>query len=346
MHQLYNKEKNMLSCWLSLMCFAVIIVIFIGGLTRLTESGLSITEWKPVSGIIPPIDSDSWSVEFEKYKQSPEYIKNNSGMSMTEFKSIYMLEFCHRLAGRIIGLLYVLPLIFFFLKGNITGRKAGAYIVVLILFLCQGAVGWYMVQSGLVSDPHVSHFRLASHLILAIFIYMILFWQLMNNSFDIMLLPSNKPLCGLSFWAILSIVLLLLQMILGAFVAGLQAGLVYNSFPLMGDSFVPHEISLTTLSLSSWSEPVFVQFIHRAVAYILFFVICIFSLQGIRLKNSKFSRLICYVMVALTFQIFTGIFTLICHVPIPLALLHQFGAVLLLSFLLWAWFLIQNSRSL
>ena len=344
MNQLYNGRNTAISIWLGFMCLAVIIMIFIGGLTRLTESGLSITEWNPISGIIPPTDDSSWNIEFDKYKQSPEYIKRNVGMDLEEFKSIYLLEFIHRIAGRVISLLYILPLMIFLIIGSLRVRDAGIYIIALVLLAMQGVMGWYMVKSGLVSNPYISHYRLAAHLMFAVFLYIIMFWQFMKNSFDIMLVSSKTKLSRVSFWCFISIILLLIQIMLGAFVAGLDAGLVYNSFPLMGESFIPYELSETSISLASFGDPVFVQFAHRIAAYILFVVICIFSVQALRFCNKKLSRVIIYVFLTLILQISLGIVTLTHNVLVPFALLHQFGAMLLLSCLLWACFLIKSSR--
>ena len=209
-----SSRNRFVSIWLLAMCTAVIFMIFIGGLTRLTDSGLSITEWNPVSGILPPFNSEAWEAEFGKYKQSPEYIKYNSGMSLTEFKSIYLLEFYHRIAGRVTSLLYLIPLIFFIAARKISRKDAGAYIFALILLAGQGVMGWYMVKSGLISDPHVSHFRLAAHLMLAVFLYIILFWQLIKNLFDPILLPSSISVAHQKFWCFASIVLLLIQMVM------------------------------------------------------------------------------------------------------------------------------------
>lgn len=343
MRELYNRQNRAISIWLNLMCLAVIIMIFIGGLTRLTDSGLSITEWNPVSGAMPPISDSAWELEFAKYKKSPEYLQHNLGMDITEFKPIYLLEFTHRIAGRATGLLYLLPLVFFLIKGHIRRRDMGIYSLATVLLAMQGFMGWYMVKSGLISDPHVSHYRLAAHLMLAVFLYMIIFWQRMKNSCDLMLLPAETNLSHTYFWCIVSILLILVQMMLGAFVAGLDAGLVYNSFPMMGDGFIPHEVSETSLNFLSFGEPVFVQFVHRIVAYILFITICVFCWQSINLGNSKCTRITIYIFLALILQMCLGIITLIYQVPIILALLHQLGAVLLLSCLLWACFLIKTS---
>lgn len=343
MNQFFNRQNNAVSIWLMLMCFVVIAMIFIGGLTRLTESGLSITEWNPISGIIPPMDDSSWSAEFDKYKKSPEYVKRNSGMNLEEFKSIYLLEFVHRVAGRVTSLLYVLPLIFFIFKGCFNSRETKLYIFALAILCMQGIMGWYMVQSGLVSNPYVSHYRLAAHLMLAVFLYMILFWQLMNNSFDLMLLPSDTNFRFVYFWCVVSIVLVLVQIILGAFVAGLDAGLVYNSFPMMGDGFIPHEIYTTGVSLASFDDPVFVQFIHRMTAYVLVVSVCVFCFYAMRLGNSKLTKVVASALFVLVLQISLGVSVLIYSVPVTLALIHQFCAILLLSYLLWACFLIKNS---
>jgi cytochrome c oxidase assembly protein subunit 15 len=336
-------RSKLISLWLAAVCVAIIFMIFIGGLTRLTDSGLSITEWNPISGILPPLDESSWDAEFGKYKHSPEYIKYNSGMSLEEFKSIYLLEFFHRIAGRLTSLLYLVPLLLLFGMGFIKIKESFPYLIALVLLGGQGVMGWYMVKSGLVLDPHVSHFRLAAHLMLAVFLYVIIFWQLMKNSFDIMLLPSGTSVCTPKFWCLFSIILLLIQVMLGAFVAGLDGGLVYNSFPLMGDSFVPHEVLESSISFASFSEPVFVQFVHRIVAYILFTVITIFCFSSLKLKSNKFSKSVFYVFVSLFLQMLAGIVTILYIVPIPIALIHQFGAMVLLSCLLWSYFLLRSS---
>ena len=192
MTQKLGKNNRYISIWLFIMCLAIIMMIFIGGLTRLTDSGLSMTEWKPISGIIPPISEDSWNIEFDKYKKSPEYIEYNNDMNVTEFKSIYLLEFFHRIAGRVTSLLYIIPLILFFSIGWLKDKEARIYIFALFILISQGIMGWYMVKSGLISDPHVSHYRLSVHLILAVFLYIIMFWQLLKNSFSSRILSANS----------------------------------------------------------------------------------------------------------------------------------------------------------
>ena len=363
MPSLYTNHNKHLAIWLKLMCLAVICMIFIGGFTRLTHSGLSITEWKPVTGILPPLNEEAWIQEFDQYKQSPEYIKVNKHMGLSEFKSIFWVEFIHRIAGRVTGILYLLPLVFFLINGAVRGKDVFIYVGGFILLVGQGFAGWYMVKSGLASDPHVSHFRLAIHLLLAVLLYALLFWQLMRSrhpehqpssrgaqsatwgsheiATDAIALRARAPRndasqSTLNHYLNLSLLLLLVQIVFGAFVAGLNAGLVYNEFPLMGETFIPHEVTLANISLQSFSEPVFVQFIHRITAYIVMIVIFIACFNGFKIKNPTLTKALFYLILALVFQVMLGISTLIYSVPLILALLHQLGAVIALSCLLWA----------
>ncbi len=342
MKDLSTKQNYYLTLWLRVMCAAIICMIFIGGLTRLTDSGLSITEWKPVTGILPPLTEASWISEFDKYKQTPEYIKVNNNMNLAEFKSIFWLEFIHRIAGRITGILYILPLMYFLYNKTISSAKIYIYLIGLILLISQGIAGWYMVKSGLISAPCVSHFRLAIHLLLAIALYALLFWQLIEQSFFKIPIGIKTNLVPLNIWLNICLVLLFIQITFGAFVAGLDAGLVYNQFPLMGDSIIPNEITFGTFGSNSFYDPVFVQFIHRILAYIVTLAILITCFIGFKIQNLLLSKVLIYLIIALIFQVMLGIFTLIYLVPITLALLHQIGAVILLSTLLWAKYLAVN----
>jgi cytochrome c oxidase assembly protein subunit 15 len=336
-----DKRDKIISAWLGMMCFCIVLMIFIGGVTRLTKSGLSITEWNPITGILPPLGEDSWNIEFEKYKSSPEYKNINFGISLDEFKSIYLIEFIHRIVGRITGILYVIPLLIFFLKGYIKQNELSIYLIGLGLFLSQGVMGWYMVKSGLVFDPHVSHYRLAAHLFLAVLLYTLFFWQFLKSKADIMLLPESVSVCSQKSWCMFAIIILFIQIIFGAFVAGLDAGRIYNEFPLMGGEFIPYELKISDLSLKSFSDSVFVQFIHRITAYFLSIIIVIFCIKGLKIGNKKFSSVLFYIFFSLIIQVLLGISTLIYNIPIELALLHQLGAILLLSSLIWAYFLLK-----
>ncbi|WPY00260.1 Heme A synthase [Candidatus Trichorickettsia mobilis] len=342
MLSLFNQhQKNYLIIWLSICSLMVILMIFLGGLTRLTNSGLSIVEWKPISGIIPPLTDNHWLEEFAKYQLSPEYLQLNNSMSLAEFKFIFWLEFVHRLAGRVTGLVYLLPLLYFYRQG-IIARTTKVYPIILLLFAVQGFIGWYMVKSGLEQMPYVSHFRLALHLIIAFIIYTLLFWQLMINSCkNKMILPGMnlqplRLLCGLS------LAMMYLQIIIGGLTAGLDAGLVYNSFPLMGTKFIAEEISISTIGFESLNDPVFIQFLHRSCAYLIIVTVSMIIFKLCYINNSKL-RIINYcIILALILQVSAGILTIIYAVPISLALIHQIGAVILLSCLLWCYYSISS----
>jgi cytochrome c oxidase assembly protein subunit 15 len=339
---LYNGRDRLVSLWLCVVCAAIICMIFIGGLTRLTHSGLSITEWNPVSGILPPLNETDWQNEFDKYKESPEYLSYNLGMSLSDFKPLYLIEFTHRIAGRITGLIYIIPLIFFLITKRIRGMEIAIHALVTGLFALQGVMGWYMVKSGLLSSPHVSHYRLAMHLSLAIIMYGILFWQLMKNSFDILLMPDRQKIRPVKILLIASLAVLFIQIIFGAFVAGLNAGLVYNTFPYMGDSFIPHEIYFTPISTKSFEEPVFVQFLHRTTAYALGILLITTCFYLYKMNNIKLNKCAASIFCSFALQLLAGIITLIYALPITVALIHQLGAVLLLSTVLWGLFLINS----
>ncbi len=325
------------------MCLAVVIMVFVGGLTRLTDSGLSITEWQPLSGIIPPISDTDWNREFASYKQSPEYKIYNYDMLLSEFKTIYWLEFIHRILGRLTVLLYIIPLVLFWFNNKIKKKDYFTYASVFGLFLLQGFIGWYMVKSGLVNKPDVSHYRLALHLMLAIFIYSILFWQLMREYFDIILVTKISVLKLPSILLIIAITLVILQIIIGAFVAGLNAGLVYNQFPLMGNHIIPVEFATWQFSLQLFADPVFVQFLHRTIAAILFLQISITVINLFLIDNNKLKMIAIYICLSLILQTLLGIITLVYQVPISFALLHQLGSILLLSMLFWGLFLVRNA---
>lgn len=330
-----------LKLWLIICCFLVISMIFIGGLTRLTDSGLSIVEWKPVTGIIPPLGEKDWQIEFNKYQASPQYQKINDTITLSEFKFIFWLEFIHRLLGRVTGLIYLLPLIFFYFKGKIKKDCILSHIIILALFFAQGFMGWYMVKSGLINQPYVSHFRLASHLIIAFVIYNLLFCQLMKSSFDILIISSKINLLKTKYLFLILIAATYLQVFLGGLVAGLDAGLVYNSFPLMGESFIPYQLFN---SLPSLSDPVFVQFIHRIGAYTICFITIILIINLLKVNHPKLTKVAYYIIFALLLQMALGVIVILYSVPITMALIHQLAAIFFLSCLLWGHFLICLSK--
>lgn len=341
--RLCGNDINRITKWLLTCCIMVVVMIIVGGITRLTDSGLSIVEWRPVTGILPPFSYDTWQAEFAKYKAFPEYNAVNYGMTLSKFKFIYLLEFVHRLLGRATGLIYILPLMYFYFKGIIKNRDILSYIIVLLLFCVQGFMGWYMVKSGLVNHPSVSHFRLAFHLIIAVIIYHLLFYKLVKNYCDILLIPSQTNLKLPLIFSIAAIAIIYVQIFLGALVAGLDAGLIYNSFPLMGGNFIPIEIKDNFISFKNWSDPVFVQFIHRLGAYSLSIIVIALIISLLKVKNPKLNKVEFYLSIALLIQLSTGVITLLYHVPIIAASMHQFFAIVLLSIVIWCYSLIKNS---
>jgi cytochrome c oxidase assembly protein subunit 15 len=328
-----NNPSKIIVYWLLTCAFMVMCMTGIGAVTRLTESGLSITEWNVVSGTIPPLNEAKWLEEFEKYKQFPEYIKKNQGMSLDEFKNIYFWEWFHRFWGRLIGLAYALPLIFFWVKGWIPQPDKPKYIGLLALGGLQACMGWIMVKSGLIDRPSVSHFKLAAHLSLALVIYSCLIWMALRNSN----FTKREISCGLRWHGFLSLGFVALTIIWGAFVAGLDAGMIYNSFPLMGGAFVPPEFGQTPFL----SDPASVQFTHRILAYATGLVVFLYGLRWMKHSPKVGIALSLWVIV----QIGLGIATLLTIVSIPLATLHQLGAVVLLTLIVMSLYRGSPSRA-
>ena len=263
MYTVNSKINNQLSIWLITMFWIVSIMIVVGGLTRLTDSGLSITEWQLFSGFFPPLNQNDWVLYFNLYKEIPEFKLQNFNMSMQEFKIIFWWEWAHRFLGRLIGIGFLIPLIYFSIKIKITNLFNLYFIFILICF--QGFIGWYMVSSGLVDRVDVSHFRLSVHLIIAFLILSLIFWNYLKIKISNNILNKINPLIPFFF-----LILIFLQIIFGAFVSGMDARKIYNSWPLMGNTYFPNDNSLKNLfKLSALSEPSLVQFIHRNLSYII-----------------------------------------------------------------------------
>ena len=332
-----NKQKP-IAIWLLICCALVFAMIIVGGVTRLTDSGLSIVEWQPIVGTIPPVTQNDWEVLLEKYRSTPQYQKINKGMSIDEFKGIFWWEYFHRLLGRLIGVMFFIPFVYFLIQKRIDRPLGVKLIGIFILGGLQGFMGWYMVMSGLVNDPHVSQYRLTAHLGLAIVIFAAMFWVALgilspkadNPDTDEKIRPLYKfsaGLAGLIFIMILS----------GGFVAGIRAGFAYNTFPLMNGHFIPPEIFM----LEPWYRNFFanmatVQFNHRLIAWILAFLVPLFWFKSKKYNLSETTRIACNLfLIMLVIQISLGISTLLYVVPIPLAASHQGGAVLLFAAALW-----------
>ncbi|MDF1730097.1 MAG: COX15/CtaA family protein [Minwuia sp.] len=318
--------------WLFIVAALVFIMVVVGGITRLTESGLSMTDWHPVTGWLPPLSDAAWQAEFDKYKAFPEYQKVNLGMTLDEFKMIYAWEFSHRLLGRIIGLAFFVPMAFFMLTGRIRRQEIPWFLFLLVAGGSQGALGWFMVQSGLVDRPDVSQYRLAAHLALAFSIYALLLWtawSLREEGRD------RQALSGMRTPAIILAALVLLQIVIGAFVAGINAGHIYNTWPLMDGALVPDGLFAGGPGLAAlFDDHLTIQFVHRILAYTLLGVAIWTMLRGRRVGGRAKSASM-GVMHAIILQILLGIATLVMVVPVWLGALHQATALLIWTAALW-----------
>ena len=325
----------------------IFIMAVIGAITRLTESGLSMTRWHAVSDMLPPLNDADWQTQFGAYQQSPEYHKLNNGMALDQFKNIYFWEWLHRLWGRLIGLVYALPMLYFVTKRRVPDWLKPRLVFFLFLGGLQGAIGWYMVKSGLIDEPRVSHYRLALHLGTAFVIFALLWRQAIEILHPRLSAPSPLiPYC-LKRHSVVAIVVASITMLWGVLVAGLDAGLIYNSFPLMGDHLMP----VDAWDLPIWwrnliDNPPLVQFIHRCLAMLTFVTV---GALGIRCLNKAWPttvrKLGIALLVMITLQVVLGITTLLTHVSIHVAAAHQAGALTVLAVLLWTnWEFIRYPR--
>ncbi|MDC0436881.1 COX15/CtaA family protein [Candidatus Pelagibacter sp.] len=314
-----------LKLWLITLFLLIISMVAVGGLTRLTDSGLSITAWELFTGILPPLNLNEWNNYFSEYKKIPEYKNVNFGMSLDEFKIIFYWEYAHRFLARIVGLFSILPLIFFTLKFSDNKFYSNKYYLIFLLICVQGFIGWYMVSSGLIENNDVSHFRLSIHLGLALFLLCLIFWYLLEIS------NINRFKIKLPNFLLFSILtLIILQIILGSFLSGLDGGLIYNSWPDMNGSFFPNDVNMKDyLSSQFFYNPSIIQLFHRITAYILLLFIIILNYFFLKKKLSFLNIFI--FDIAILVQIFLGIITLISGVEIKYASLHQLGSIFVLS---------------
>jgi heme a synthase len=317
------------AAWLFFCCGLIFLMVVVGGITRLTLSGLSITEWKPVIGIVPPLSDADWAAEFAKYQQIPEYRAIHFAMSLDEFKSIYFWEYFHRLLGRLIGVAFAVPFIWFLARRRLPRRLAPPLAGILLLGFLQGALGWYMVESGLADRVEVSQYRLVAHLALALAIYAAILW----TALGIVRGPSPDPRPGWRRAAEAVLVLVALTILVGGFVAGTRAGLTYNTFPLMDGRLVPAGYAQLQPLWLNWFENIAaVQFDHRALAVATATAVFLLWAAGLRANLPTPARNALHALVAVAvLQLALGISTLLLVVPIPLAAAHQAGAVLLLT---------------
>jgi heme a synthase len=331
---LHNQALNdrAVRWWLFAVAALIAIMVLVGGATRLTESGLSITEWKPLTGTLPPLSQEQWTQAFEGYKAIPQYRELNAGMSLSEFKSIFWWEWSHRLLGRVIGMAYFLPFLWFLWRGYLSGELKRRLWGIFALGGLQGGVGWWMVASGLSERVEVSHYRLATHLVLALLIFAAIVWTLRR-------LTDRPPAAANRRLKITSVVLLALtfvQLYLGALVAGLRAGRVYNTWPDIDGGFIPSAARL--FFDQPWWRNLFdntltVQFEHRMTAYALFAIAVLHAVDAIRSRaDSAVIRGALWLVAVITLQATLGILALLNQVPIDLALTHQAVAIAVLTF--------------
>jgi len=324
-------SNKTIAIWLLVCCATIFGMIVLGGVTRLTGSGLSMVEWAPIMGILPPLNHAEWQETFQLYQQFPEYQLKNFNMSLDDFKSIFWFEYGHRLLGRSIGIIFLLPFLFFLLKRKIEKSLTPQLVTMFVLGGLQGLMGWYMVKSGLVNDPHVSQYRLTAHLGLAIVIYSYMLWVALG-----LLYPKtdsvneNASISGLSLFITTIIIITALS---GGFVAGTRAGFAFNTFPLMNGELIPTGLfEQSPLWRNFFENIVTVQFDHRVLATRLFIVIPVFWFKAGKLELSPLARIGSHLLLAaLLLQITLGISTLLLVVPVALAAAHQAGAIVLLT---------------
>ncbi len=337
MYTINPKINNQLSIWLITMFWIISIMIIVGGLTRLTDSGLSITKWQLFSGFLPPLSQNDWLMYFDLYKAIPEFKLQNYDMSLQEFKIIFWWEWAHRFLGRIIGIGFLIPLIYFSFKIKLS-KLINLY-VIFFLICFQGFMGWFMVSSGLVDRVDVSHFRLSAHLLIAFLILSLIFWNYLKIKEDNRISNKINPIIPFMF-----LILVFLQIVIGAFVSGMDAGKIYNSWPFMGNAYFPDDNSFVNLfKLSVFSDPSLVQFIHRNLAYTIGFSYLLIFYKIYKNKMYDLYRCINVLGAFIILQIILGILTIINGAQIFIASMHQVSSIFLVSTCIY--FLFINTKS-
>ena len=329
---MYKNDKNinlLFFYWLVISFILVFLIISVGGLTRLTNSGLSIIEWELFKGILPPLNIEEWNEYFELYKTIPQFKLINYQMSLSEFKVIFFWEYIHRLIGRIIGLFFLIPLIYFYFTKKINKNYIHLCFFIFSLIFLQGVVGWYMVKSGLVHDVTVSHYRLSLHLSLALIIISIIFWLILNFRKNTSKTFFNFKKENIIFLVLF--VLLFIQIVLGAFVSGLDAGKIYQTWPLMGQTYFPNDLgSKYSFNFFDFENHSLVQFYHRNTAYLIILYVLVLSAYMIIKKKRNLYKPLFVLLFFLLLQIILGIYTLLSGLNIYLASAHQLCSVILI----------------
>ncbi len=331
-----DRNRAHVRLWLGFVLLFLFALVLVGGATRLTESGLSITEWKPIHGVIPPISAQEWEEEFALYQKIPQYQQINQGMTVDEFKTIFWWEWAHRLLARTIGLIFALPLLFFWVTGRIERHLKLPLVGILALGGFQGFIGWWMVSSGLVARTDVSQYRLATHLVIACLIFASCMWIMRGLSQHA---GEAAPTARSKTMAAIIAVMALVQIYLGALVAGLDAGLSYNTWPLMDGAMIPGDLFVQQpFWLNVFENPKTVQFIHRCGAYFLFALVLMHMIASLRAApQTTHARRSVLLFALVTIQAMIGIVTLLLQVPVGWGVLHQGGALVVLGFAIAHW---------
>ncbi|MBD1162622.1 COX15/CtaA family protein [Pelagibacterales bacterium SAG-MED12] len=325
MYTVNPKINNQLSLWLITMFWIIAIMIVVGGLTRLTDSGLSITEWQLFSGILPPLNNNDWLMYFDLYKKIPEYELQNYNMTLQEFKIIFWWEWGHRFLGRVIGISFLIPLVYFSFK--IEFYKLLNLYLIFFLICFQGFIGWYMVSSGLVDRVDVSHFRLSIHLLIAFLILSLIFWNYLKTK----VINNNSRRISI-FLPLIFLILIFIQIVVGAFVSGMDAGKIYNSWPLMDNTYFPNDNDFKDLfTLSAFSDPSLVQFMHRNLAYLIMFFYFFIFYKIYKNKIYDLYKSINILGIFIILQIVLGIYTVIYGAQLYIAAMHQLSSIFLVS---------------
>ena len=335
-----KREDISVIIWLIAGCLLVFMMVIVGGITRLTDSGLSMVDWNLFSGAIPPINQAEWIETFNQYKQYPEYQKQNFMFTLSEFKTIFFWEYIHRILGRFIGIVFIVPFIYFLIKKRLSKSLIIECSILLFMGGTQGAIGWWMVKSGLVNNPDVSHFRLATHLITAFLTFSYTFWVALK-----LIYPSKKSYnTSLYNSSIMLMLVVIIQIIYGAFVAGLDAGKVYNSWPKMDDKWIAESVYAMEPFWSNFINGIAgVQFVHRTFAFVVVGLIIYIYYQSKKYTLLKTENIaINLLIVTVFFQMILGIITLVMGVPLWLGVLHQVGAFILLASTVFSIFIFKK----
>ena len=326
----YSRNQQLVFNWLLSGCILIALIVVIGGITRLTQSGLSMVKWEPIVGAVPPLSQEDWKEAFDLYKESPEFLYFNSDFELSDFKVIFFWEYLHRLIARLLGLVFLIPCILFWRKGYFTVKLKKQVALIFVLGAFQAILGWFMVKSGLVDQPHVSHYRLASHLFTAFGLMIYIYWVALSLKYQAVTHQAGK----LRKLVVGLISVIGLQITYGAFVAGLKAGLFYTTWPKMGNEWIPKvfgEIVSREGVESLTANPGIVQLIHRTLAITIVVLLAILWYKARKSNPTNYQKFgLNMLIAAVAIQFTLGVFTLINAVPIVLGVLHQFGAIFVL----------------